>query len=176
MRKTLILILLLTAVAAGQMPVPALPRMYLDTTWNPPSGGVTWQAHTSRDFRNALSATRPGDTIVLDAGATYTGSFTLPVKANPTDKWIYIESSKLSSLPPPGTRVSPTDEPYMAKIVTPNGSPALNPLPGANHYRLVGLEITTASNQGCQPHSNPPVNCFSYFLFGQPDGGMSHPY
>jgi hypothetical protein len=62
----------------------------------------------------------------------------------------------------------------MAKIVTPNGSPALNPLPGANHYRLVGLEVTTASNQGCNPSTVPPTNCFTYFLFGQPDGGMGH--
>jgi hypothetical protein len=63
----------------------------------------------------------------------------------------------------------------MAKIVTPNSNPALNPLPGANHYRLVGLEVTTASNQGCIPHNVPPVNCYTYFLFGQPDGGLGHP-
>jgi hypothetical protein len=63
----------------------------------------------------------------------------------------------------------------MAKIVTPNSTAALNPLPGANHYRLVGLEVTTASNQGCIPHNVPPVNCFTYFLFGQSDGGMGHP-
>src|ERR1019366_829840 len=83
MRKTLIFILLLTAVAAGQMPVPALPRMYIDTTWNPPSGGVTWHARISADLQNALNSAHPGDTIVLDAGSIYTGNFTLPAKANP---------------------------------------------------------------------------------------------
>src|ERR1019366_2138091 len=174
MRKTLIFILLLTAVAAGQMPVPALPRMYIDTTWNPPSGGVTWHARISADLQNALNSAHPGDTIVLDAGSVYTGNFTLPAKANPLGQWIYIQSSALSRLPAPGVRIGPSNAPHMAKIVTPNGSPALNPLPGANHYRLVGLEVTTASNQGCNPSTVPPTNCFTYFLFGQPDGGRGH--
>jgi hypothetical protein len=175
MHKTLVLILLLTAVAAGQMPVPALPRMYIDTTWNPPSGGAIWHPRGSADLQNALNSAHPGDTIVLDAGSVYTGNFTLPAKANPIGQWIYIQSSALSRLPAPGVRIGPSNTPNMAKIVTPNGSPALNPLPGANHYRLVGLEVTTASNQGCQPHYTPPINCFTYVLFGQPDGGLGHP-
>src|ERR1039457_2959537 len=175
MRKTLIFILLLTAVAAGQKPVPALPRMYIDTTWNPPSGGVTWHARISADLQNALNSAHPGDTIVLDAGSIYTGNFTLPAKANPLGQWIYIQSSALSRLPAPGVRIGPSNAPNMAKIVTPNATAALNPLPGANHYRLVGLEVTTASNQGCNPSTVPPTNCFTYFLFAQTNGGLEHP-
>jgi hypothetical protein len=175
MRKVFIFLLLVSALAAAQMPVPAPPRVYLNTTWNPPSVGFTWHARISADLQNALNSAHPGDTIVLDAGSVYTGNFTLPAKANPLGQWIYIQSSALSRLPAPGVRIGPSNTPNMAKIVTPNVSPALNPLPGANHYRLVGLEVTTASNQGCQPHNNPPVNCFTYFLFGQPDGGSGHP-
>jgi hypothetical protein len=90
-------------------------------------------------------------------------------------QWIYIQSSALSRLPAPGVRIGPSNAPNMAKIVTPNATAALNPLQGANHYRLVGLEVTTASNQGCNPSTVPPTNCFTYFLFGQMDGGVGHP-
>jgi hypothetical protein len=174
-RNFLLLLTLIAAVNLFGQSIAEAPRVYVDTTWNPPTGGRTWHAHTSADLQDALNSADPGDTIVLDAGSTYTGNFTLPAKANPNNKWIYMESSRLSRLPAPGVRIGPSNAPNMAKIVTPNVNPALNPLPGANHYRLVGLEVTTASNQGCQPHNNPPVNCFTYFLFGQPDGGSGHP-
>jgi len=173
MHKAFFVLLLFSALAAAQMPVPTPPRVYLNTAWNPPSG-ATWHPRISADLQNALNSAHPGDTIVLDAGSVYTGNFTLPAKANPIGQWIYIQSSALNRLPAPGVRVSPSDAPSMAKIVTPNGSPALNPSPGANYYRLVGLEVTTASNQGCQPHNTPPTNCFTYELFGQSDGGMNH--
>jgi hypothetical protein len=173
-RRFLLLLTLIAAVNLFGQSIAEAPRVYVDTTWNPPTGGRTWHAHTSADLQDALNSADPGDTIVLDAGSTYTGNFTLPAKAHPDNKWIYMESSGLSRLPAPGMRVSPSDASSMGQIVTPNGSPAINPLPGASHYRLVGLEVTTASNQGCQPQNNPPVNCFTYFLFGQPDGGMNH--
>ena len=165
---------MVTLVASAQQPFPAPPQVYIDTTWNPPTQGGTWTVNSSSTLQLALNRAQPGDTIVLNNRSVYSGNFTLPAKANPNNQWIYIESSALANLPPPGTRVSPTDQPNMAKIVTPNGSPALSPLPGANHYRLVALEITTHSNQGCQPHNTPPTNCFTYELFGQPDGGMNH--
>ena len=173
-RTFLLLLMLIAAFNLFGQSIAEAPRVYVETTWNPPTGARTWQAHTSADLQNALNSAEPGDTIVLDAGSTYIGNFALPAKANPNHKWIYLESSGLSRLPAPGVRVGPGNTPDMAKIVTPNGSPALNPSPGANHYRLVGLEVTTTSNQGCRPQNTPPGNCFTYFLFGQPDGGMGH--
>src|ERR1022692_2421978 len=82
MRKAFSFLLLFSALAAAQMPVPAPPRVYINTTWNPPSG-ATWHARISADLQNALNSAHPGDTIVLDAGSIYTGNFTLPAKANP---------------------------------------------------------------------------------------------
>ena len=114
------------------MPVPAQPRVYINTTWNPPSG-ATWYARISADLQNALNSAHPGDTIVLDAGSIYTGNFTLPAKANPLGQWIYIQSSALSRLPAPGVRIGPSNAPNMAKIVTPNATAALNwDLPGGS--------------------------------------------
>ena len=147
-----------------QAPVPTLPKTYIDTTFSPPTG-ITWPAHTSTEFKNALSSASPGDTIVLDAGVTYQGNFALPAKSNPNNKWIYVVGSALASLPAPGTRVKPaTDAAKMPKIVTPNNSYAVTIMPGANHYRLVGLEIYSASTQGCIPTAVPPQNCSSQYL------------
>lgn len=156
------LALLVPSVAAAQLPVAELPRVYIDTTWNPPVG-TTWPAHTSADFKNVLTLAQPGDTIVLDAGAIYSGNFNLASRHNPNHKWIYIESSALSNLPPPGTRVSPSDSVNMPKIVTPNGSNALTIL--KNYVRFVGIEMYSTSGYDANYSHTPwPQNGFTYYL------------
>ncbi len=166
MNKLVIFLVLLAAFAGAQEPIPALPQVYINTAWNPPTGGTVWRAHTSADLINAINMSLPGDVIVLDAGSVYTGNFTLPAKANPSKKWIYIESSGLSQLPGAGTRIDPKYVSSMPKVVTQNVSPAISLAPGADHWRMVGLEVTSASTQGCVPTNNPPINCFSYFTIG----------
>ncbi len=48
--------------------------------------------------------------------------------------------------------------------------------PGANHYRLVGLEITSNSTRGGNPNANPPSNNFTYYLIGwNPAIGLAEP-
>jgi hypothetical protein len=173
--SVLILVLLFTALAGAQMPVPAPPRFYVDTTWNPPTGGAIWRAHTTTDFTHALNSALPGDTIVLDAGSVYTGTFTLPAKMNPNNKWIYIESSALAKLPAPGTRVSPGNASNMPKITTLNTTPPVYLAPGASHYRLVGLEIRSDSTVGGNPTQNPPSNNWSYYLIQTTDGVPGDP-
>lgn len=160
------------APAWAQKPVAELPRVHIDTAWKEPAGGKTWQAHTAEEFSNALAKSAPGDVIVLDAGATYVGNFALPAKDNPEKKWIYVESSALAKLPA-GKRVSPDDAAQMPKIVTPNVSPSLQINSAANHWRLAGLEVTSASTQGCQPNHLPKaINCFTYILVG-PSGNTA---
>ena len=161
----LLLILGIFAVSASAQsgkPVAQLPRVYLDTTWNLPTGGTTWAAHDVTQFKTALTNSVPGDVIVLDAGVTYSGSFTLPVKSNPNGRWIYIISSQLANLPA-GTRVSPANAIYMPKIVAPGASTTIAVAPGANYWRLAGLEITAASNYptGC---GTAALHCMTYFL------------
>ena len=96
------------------------------------------------DLQEAIDNAKPGDLIVLQAGATYRGNFTLPVKTG--SSYITITSSKLSSLPADGQRVSPSDAPLMPKIVSPNGSAAIYALSGSHHYSFVGVQI--AAPQG----------------------------
>jgi hypothetical protein len=151
-----------SAQAQTSKPVAQLPKTYLDTSWKPPTGGTTWAAHDVNQFRTALTNSVPGDVIVLDAGVTYSGSFTLPVKSNPNKKWIYIISSQLANMPA-GTRVSPANATYMPKIVAPGATAPVLVAPGANYWRLAGLELTAASNypSGC---GTTALHCMTYFL------------
>src|SRR2546427_9910267 len=56
---------------------PELPRVFLDTTLVPPTG-KTIAVAGGGDVQAALNVAQPGDVITLEAGATFTGSFTLP--------------------------------------------------------------------------------------------------
>src|SRR5438105_930373 len=128
-------------VAAQAQVLAALPQTFLNATYGPPSGNVI-TVPAGGDFQSALNDASPGDTITLAAGATYTGTFNLPAKSG--SGWIYIQSSALSSLPAPGTRVSPTQASAMPKILGPSGSLALWGAPGAHHFRFVGIEFSPA--------------------------------
>lgn len=141
--KTFLLILLSTIAIAA---TPELPRVSVDTT-PPVQTGATIKVPSGGDLQAAINAAVPGDTIVLTAGATYTGNFELPEKGSP-DKWVVIKTSGVL----PTTRVSPGTAPAMPKILSPNAQYALKFMPKSSRYRLVGLEIgivsTVASNQG----------------------------
>ncbi|PYQ08091.1 MAG: hypothetical protein DMF82_02310, partial [Acidobacteria bacterium] len=101
---------------------PELPRVFVDTTYSPPRGGKLITTNAGGDLQAALDASRPGDVIELQAGATFTGNFILPSK--PGTDWIYIRSSAHARLPRPGTRVFPSHASLMPRIDTPNRAPA----------------------------------------------------
>lgn len=123
---------------------PELPRVYLDTTYTPPTG-QTIAVPAGGDFQAAIDQAKPGDIITLQAGATYTGNFTLPPKSG--NGWIVIRTSAPdSSLPPPGTRITPAYAGVLPKIVTPDVEPVIEALSGAHHYRFIGVEITAAQS------------------------------
>src|SRR3989449_10604200 len=119
---------------------PQLPRVFLDTTYAPPTRGKLIAVKAGGDLQAALHASQPGDVIELQAGATFTGNFILPKK--PGTDWIYIRSSAHALLPQPGTRVSPSHARLMARIDTPNRAPAIRTAAAAHHYRFVGIELS----------------------------------
>src|SRR5262245_61039466 len=128
------------ATLAANEPEP--PRVYLDTTYTPPKGRPI-EVKAGGDFQAALDRAKPGDMITLEAGATFTGNFTLPNKPGAAQSgWIVIRSSTSdSNLPAPGTRITPSYSKVLPKIVSPNSEPAIKASSGAHHYRFVGLEI-----------------------------------
>jgi hypothetical protein len=88
----------------------------------------------------------PGDTLLLQAGATFTGNFVLPAKTGTS--YITIRSSAAdSALPGPTGRMNPSYQALLPKIRSGNSGPALATAPGAHHYRLLFLEFP-ATYQG----------------------------
>jgi hypothetical protein len=142
-----------------------LPRVYVKSSLlDTPTPGGTQVAKSSASLQAALNSAKCGDTIQLQAGTTYTGTFILPAKNCDDEHWIMLRTSAPdSALPPEGTRLTPC----YAGVTSLPGRPPLacslsnNVLPkiafsgtgsgpiiladGANHYRLLGLEITRST-------------------------------
>jgi hypothetical protein len=134
-------LLIPAAVVAQPSSAPELPRATVDTTGAPPSGR-TVAVRAGQDFQAALNAAKLGDVITLQAGATFTGPFTLPNKPGPG--WIIVRTSAGDSeLPPAGTRVDPSYARVMPKLVAAAGSVLITGR-AAHHYRFVGIEIGPA--------------------------------
>jgi hypothetical protein len=106
----------------------------------------TIQVVSGGDLQAALNNARPGDTIMLQAGATFTGNFVLPLKSGAS--YITIRSSASDgALPLAAQRIDPSYAAQLPKIRSGNGQPALVTAPGAHHYRLLALEFL-ATYQG----------------------------
>ena len=119
-----------------------LPRIFINTTFVP-SNGNTLLVPAGGNLQMALDRAKCGDTVQLAMGATFTGNYVF--RANSCTDWIVVRTSAPdSSLPAPGTRITPEHASLLPKIVTPNVSPAIGMQFGANHYRLIGIEVTTA--------------------------------
>lgn len=106
------------------------------------AGAATLTVPAGGDLQGTLNAAHPGDTVQIAAGAQFVGHFYLPPNSGP--ETIIIQSSAIDSLPS-GTRVSPSQTGQMAKLITPDGSPALQMTTGANFYRIQGIEFAAAS-------------------------------
>jgi hypothetical protein len=142
-----------------------LPRVYVKSSLaDTPTPGHVLQVKQGGSLQEALNHAACGDTIQLEAGATFQGLFRLPAKQCDDAHWIMIRTSAADSdLPPEGTRITPCyagvdslpDRPafkcasvknVMAKIafLAKGGSGPIEVSNGANHYRFLGVEITRA--------------------------------
>jgi hypothetical protein len=111
-----------------------------------PAGTVTAatiSVASGGNLQAALNAARPGDTIALEAGAVFTGSFQLPAKGGTT--FITIRSAAPDALlPPAGVRISPSYSSRLPKIRSTSAGAALRTAPGATWWRLMFLEVLPA--------------------------------
>jgi len=153
--------------ASRQFDGPAeLPRVHVKSSLaDTPAPGQVRLVHAGDKLQAALDAANCGDTLELEAGATFDGKFHFPEKSCDDAHWIIIRTSAHDSdLPPEGTRLTPcyagvaslpgrpdfhctSTRNVLAKIEYDgrNGSGPIMFLPGANHYRFLGLEITRGS-------------------------------
>ncbi len=105
-------------------------------------GGSTITVKSGGDFQAALDKANPGDTIVLQAGAVFTGNFVLPAKSSSATSYITITTSTAASaLPGTSVRISPSAAGQLPKVQSPNSGPAIATAPFAHHYRLLFLEL-----------------------------------
>jgi hypothetical protein len=143
-----------------------LPRTYIDSSLQAtPAPGKTVTVHAGEDPSQAIANASCGDTVQLQAGATF-NKLLLPEKKCDDSHWIVIRTSTPDAkLPPPGTRLTPcyagisslpgrppypcaSPENVLAKIefTGKGGSGPVQLAQGANHYRLIGLEVTRAES------------------------------
>jgi hypothetical protein len=158
-----------SSVSAGGFDGPSeLPRVYIQTAMaNTPAPGTTITVNSGGNVQAVLNSASCGDTIRLQAGATFTGPFMFPAKSCDENHWIIVRTSADdSALPPEGSRLTPcyagvsslpgrpafhcvSTRNVVAKIVMPQtGSGPIHFASGASHYRLMGLEITRVARTG----------------------------
>jgi hypothetical protein len=134
-------------------------RSSLDDT---PARGKAIAVKAGDNLQRAINDAVCGDTIRLQAGAIFAGSFSFPSKPCDDQHWIIVRTdAPEASLPPEGTRITPcyggvsslpgrpsfpcpSPQNVLAKIVF-NGRGGSGPVlleQGANHYRFMELEIT----------------------------------
>jgi hypothetical protein len=114
------------------------------------ASAATITVNAGGDLQGAINAAKPGDTILLQAGAVFTGNYQLPVKGGTS--YITIRSSAPdSSLPADGTRITPAYAGSLAKVRSTQSGPAFRTVGAATYWRLMFLELlpsvsTSAAN------------------------------
>jgi len=156
--------LVVASNVVGNFDGPAeLPRVYLQSSLaDTPAPGKTIAVNAGDDLQSAIDGAKCGDTISLQAGASFPGVFSFPKKSCDDKHWIVIRTSAPdSSLPPEGTRLTPcyagvpklpgrppfhcsSTKKVTAQLIYTNntGSGPVVFESGANHFRFIGLEVT----------------------------------
>ncbi len=119
--------LLLTAVIAFLLVSPAASRQLQPL-----------RVAAGADLQAVLNRAKAGDTILLARGATFSGSYLLPVHEG--DAYITIRTDA-SELPAAGVRTSPRYAGILARITSPSNEPALRTAVGAHHWRIENVEF-----------------------------------
>ncbi len=141
----------------AQLPIATVQSAMANT----PAPGSVVSVNAGGDLQSALNNAQCGNTIELQAGASFSGTFQFPAKNCDSGHWIVVRTSASdSSLPAEGQRVTPcyagiaslqgrpqypcnNPQNVLAKLIVSGGGngPVIFES-GANHYRLLGLELT----------------------------------
>lgn len=134
----------------------ALPQSCFFTALSAtPSPGQKIQVSSGSNLQHAIDQAKCGDTLELAAGAEFRGEFHFPAKGCDDAHWITVQSD--GQIPPEGARITPCyagvkslpgrpdfscaslSKAMATLVVPPHGTIRV-----ADHYRLIGLEITRA--------------------------------
>jgi hypothetical protein len=109
--------------------------------WLPvPLAAETIAVPAGGDLQQAINRARPGDTLMLAAGATYSGNFVLPAREG--NLYVTIRTAgQEQTLPRVGQRILPAHSERLARLRSPNDEPALRTAAGAHHWRIQLLEF-----------------------------------
>jgi hypothetical protein len=108
-----------------------------------PVYSASYYVGAGQQLQPVLDAAQPGDTVVLQAGAEFVGSFRLRPKTG--TGWITIRTSALSSLPA-NRRVTPADAIHMPKLIAAKAYSTIVAESGSHHYRIIGVEMKSVPN------------------------------
>jgi hypothetical protein len=115
--------------------------------WVMPGTTATIVVPGDADLQAAIDQARPGDTLLLQPGATYTGNFLLPDKGGTRPITIRTGSND-QRLPDGSERIDPNHADLLPKLKTPNGQPALRTAPHASHWWIVAVEFQGNGSAG----------------------------
>ncbi len=151
-------------------PVPSgpaeLPRQYIAFQFPAPTRTI--QVAAGASLQAALDAAVAGDELVLAAGATYTGNYSI---TSCPATWITLRSAGV--LTSSTTRARPSTSTGFAKLVTANNEPALYFRPGSCNWRAVGIEVTIAPSVSAEVYGivrmeGVRLSITNSYLHGQP--------
>jgi hypothetical protein len=150
----------------AQLPIATVSSSMADT----PAPGAVITVKAGGDLQAALNSAQCGSTIELQAGATFTGPFEFPAKSCDSNHWIIVRTnSPDTALPAEGQRLTPCyagvaslpgRPPYpcnnpqnvLAKLIVSGSENTLVVFQsGADHYRLLGLELTRPTGTKVAP-------------------------
>jgi hypothetical protein len=124
-----------------------IAALVLVARWGAPVSGATIVVRADDDLQAALDRARPGDTLLLEPGATFTGNFVLPARDGA--KPIVVRTASTDRrLPGPADRIGPEHAALLPKLKSSNTQPALRTAPGANGWHLLALELVGNGQAG----------------------------
>lgn len=127
------------------------PRTYI-TSRMPIRTGSLITVAAGGNLQTALNSAQPGDWVVLEAGATFTGNFTVPIRSGDAtsggDNVIVVTTSAFASLPEKVRVTDSTNAALFATLKNTNTGNVQNlAISGATQgWRFVGINFTVDSS------------------------------
>src|SRR4051794_22776077 len=113
------------------------------------SNSPTIRVPSGGDLQAALNKARPGDTVLLARDGQYVGNFVLPDGKGEDERPITVRTEGDTDFPREGERMTPAAAAHLAKLRSPNLSPALQTAAAARGWRIQLIEFQpTADEKG----------------------------